>query len=699
MKLLGAATSGVSPQTGSYLSKEDRIAMFKNASGRRGYAGRSAGGGGNGAESERATVQATSAIVAVNTMTTTIQKLQVTNQQTIEEVQVQVERNKEDIEDLYNSVATAKQQELLAEKSESRQERRKLELGLRAGAEGMLEGLGKAVSKTANALGSAANKTMKPVKGMIDKLFELLGLLGAAWAIDNLPAILKAIDDFTSNLPSLGDALNNAFNFLTGTRGVFSILDRMFQPLKNFIGKILKKSIDVFSWIVRKGADLIGKIFRKISSFVIEFFTTIVRRTADLLSNLNPFKQIDEAAETALKSGDEVVDAGKAAVQNADEVVDAGKGVKQGVDAADAAKEAIKKPNWLQRSLSGLGDWGRKQMDSLTSGGKNAVNWMGKQMEGGKNMLVGLADKVKFAGDTSAIGPKQKASWLEKMLTPIAKLFGGKGGSKMLKALVGVLERIPGIGMLIDIAINRNLNGMDWTQSIIRGMSSGAGGAVGAWAGAQMGGYFGATIGTVVPGIGNIIGGVVGAAIGGFLGAAAAGAFGDEVGKIAYKKATGKEPTQNDVMLDKLANDSMQFLGDSFGFEVQKDESSEEPRKKVDISGALSNATDGASDSITDAKIPPTNLSSVISDGTSSKENLSTPSGMQLSSEAKSLDESSLMLAELPPNVYDLGLGDEAKPSFEPPTGEAQSTPSFSTTDPTTDSYRLFSQLAYEVAS
>ena len=116
MKLLGAATSGVSPQTGSYLSKEDRIAMFKNASGRRGYAGRSAGGGGNGAESERATVQATSAIVAVNTMTTTIQNLQVTNQQTIEEVQVQVERNKEDIEDLYNSVATAKQQEILAGK-------------------------------------------------------------------------------------------------------------------------------------------------------------------------------------------------------------------------------------------------------------------------------------------------------------------------------------------------------------------------------------------------------------------------------------------------------------------------------------------------------------------------------------------------------------------------------------------------------
>ena len=103
MKLLGAATSGVSPQTGSYLSKEDRIAMFKNASGRRGYAGRSSGGGGKSDDvAQTANVQATSAIVAVNSVTSTLQKLQVTNQQTIEEVQVQVEKNRNDISNLYS---------------------------------------------------------------------------------------------------------------------------------------------------------------------------------------------------------------------------------------------------------------------------------------------------------------------------------------------------------------------------------------------------------------------------------------------------------------------------------------------------------------------------------------------------------------------------------------------------------------------
>jgi hypothetical protein len=531
---------------------------------------------------------------------------------------------------------------------------------------------------------------MAPVKGMLDKLFELLGLLGAAWAIDNLPTILATIDDFTSNLPSLGDALNNAFNFLTGTRGVFSILDGMFQPIKNFIGKIFRKATEVTAWIIRKGSTLIGTVFTKIKNFLIEFFSTIIRRTAELLSNLNPFKSVDDAAQTAVKSGDEVVDAGKAAASSVDEVVDAGKGVKQGADAIEGAKD-VAKPWWQT-----AGDWGKKQIDNLTSGGKSAMNWMGKQLEGGKNMLTGLADRVKFAGDTSAIGPKQKATWLENMLSPIAKMFGGKGGAKFLKGLVGVLERIPGIGMLIDIAINKGLDGMSWTQSIIRGMSSGAGGAVGALAGAKAGGLAGAAIGTVVPGIGNIIGGVVGAAIGGFLGAAAGGAFGDEVGKVAYKNATGKEPTQNDVLFDKTANKSMQFLGDTFGFEVQKDVDSEVERPKVDISSTLSGATDGATDAATNAKLPATNLSSALGSNSSSNTNLSTPEGMQLSDSAKSTDESSLHISELPPNMIDMG-GKDVEPIVQVEGISAQVVPSFSTTDSAMDMYRAFSNKVYEV--
>ena len=266
MSLFGAASTGVNPQSGSYLSREERIAMFKNASGRRGYAGRSAGGGGGdkGDAAQRATVQATSAIVAVNSMTSTIQQLQVTNQESIQEVQVQVEKNRQDIATLFTNIAEGKEAELVEEKTQTRQDRRRIELGLRAGAESMIEGLGKAVKTTANALGNVAQKTMGPVKGLLDKLFELLGLLGAAWAIDNLPAILNTIDDFTANIPSVGEALENAINFLTGTRGVFSILDRMFQPLKNILGKIAKKAVDVGAWIARKTGEIFRKIFTKI---------------------------------------------------------------------------------------------------------------------------------------------------------------------------------------------------------------------------------------------------------------------------------------------------------------------------------------------------------------------------------------------------------------------------------------------------
>ena len=692
MKLLGAATSGVSPQTGSYLSKEDRIAMFKNASGRRGYAGRSSGGGGKSDDAaQRANVQATSAIVAVNSVTSTLQKLQVTNQQTIEEVQVRVEKNRNDISNLYSLISAERAEELRQEKLQSANERRSRELGLRSGAERMLEGLGKAVGATAKTLGNVANKTMAPVKGMLDKLFELLGILGAAWAIDNLPTILAAIDDFTSNLPSLGDALNNAFNFLTGTRGVFSILDGMFQPVKNFIGKIFRKASEVTAWIIRKGSNLIGTVFTKIKNFLTEFFTTIIRRTSELLSNLNPFRSVVDAAQTAAKSGDEVVDAGKSIASSVDDGVDAGRAAASSADEVVDAGKSVAKPWWQT-----AGDWSKKQIDNLTSGGKSAMNWMGKQLEGGKNMLVGLADRVKFAGDTSAIGPKQKATWLENMLSPVARMFGGKTGAKFLKGLVGVLERIPGIGMLIDIAINKGLDGMSWTQSIIRGMSSGAGGAVGAWAGAQAGGLAGASIGTVVPGIGNIIGGVVGAAIGAFLGAAAGGAFGDEVGKVAYKNATGKEPTQNDVMFDGMANKSMQFLGDTFGFEVQKDVDPEVKRPKVDISSTLSGATDGATDPVTDAKPPATNLSSALGSNSSSNTNLSTPEGMQLSDSAKSTDESSLHISELPPNMIDMG-GKDVEPIVQVEGISAQVVPSFSTTDSAMDMYRAFSNKVYEV--
>lgn len=692
MSLFGAASTGVNPQSGSYLSREERIAMFKNASGRRGYAGRSAGGGGGGEgdAAQKATVQATSAIVAVNSMTSTIQQLQVTNQESVEQVQVQVEKNRQDIATLFTNIAEAKQAELLEEKTQTRQDRRRIELGLRAGAERMIEGLGKAVKKTANALGNVAQKTMGPVKGLLDKLFELLGLLGAAWAIDNLPAILNTIDEFTANIPSVGEALENALNFLTGTRGVFTILDRMFQPLKNIFRKIANKAIDIGAWIARKTGEIFRKIFTKIKNFVVELFSSLKRRLTNLLKNLNPFKPpkppgagaVDDALETAAKSGDEVIDATKAGAGAIDET-------KALTGTADEAADAAK-PWWKK-----LGDWGKKQFDNLSGAAKKGVTWVGDRIGDGKKLFGDLADKVKGMAPAKA-SPKEQIGWLEKMLSPIARLFG-PGGSKLLKGMVGILTKIPGIGMLIDIAINKGLDGMSWTESIIRGVASGATGAVGAAAGAKAGALAGGAIGTIVPGLGNVIGAAIGAVVGGFLGAAAAGAFGDEVGQVAYKKVTGKDATENDVLFDKEANAAVGFLGDAFGFEVEpeKDVPPEDaPRPRIELTGldTGNEALDNTVNSVLDFKLPATNLSSLLEPSSGS-----TPDGMELSSYAKTADESSLNISELPPNFIDQSSMPTTR--LEEPKGQAQSVPDFDTSDPTMNSYRSTAELLFEVAS
>ena len=251
--------------------------------------------------------------------------------------------------------------------------------------------------------------------------------------------------------------------------------------------------------------------------------------------------------------------------------------------------------------------------------------------------------------------------------------------------------------MLIDIAINKGLDGMSWTESIIRGVASGATGAVGAAAGAKAGALAGGAIGTIVPGLGNVIGAAIGAVVGGFLGAAAAGAFGDEVGQVAYKKVTGKDATENDVLFDKEANAAVGFLGDAFGFEVEpeKDVPPEDaPRPRIELTGldTGNEALDNTVNSVLDFKLPATNLSSLLEPSSGS-----TPDGMELSSYAKTADESSLNISELPPNFIDQSSMPTTR--LEEPKGQAQSVPDFDTSDPTMNSYRSTAELLFEVAS
>ena len=78
MSLFGAATSGVDPQTGSYLSKKQRIAMFRASQGRGGY-----GGGSSSGDDNKPKVDPSSAIVVANKMTGIVQSLQTFTQENV----------------------------------------------------------------------------------------------------------------------------------------------------------------------------------------------------------------------------------------------------------------------------------------------------------------------------------------------------------------------------------------------------------------------------------------------------------------------------------------------------------------------------------------------------------------------------------------------------------------------------------------
>ena len=708
MSLFGAATTGVSPQTGSYLSKEERIAMFKRASGRRGYAGRSSGGGGGGgggdAEARRDPVQATSAIVAVNSMTSTMQKLQVSNQESVQQVQVQVEKNRQNIETLFTNLTEEKQAELKEEKTQTRQDRRRIELGLRAGAEKLLEGLKGAVSNAANALGKVAQATTAPVKGLLDKLFELLSLLGAAWAIDNLPAILDAIEDFTSDLPSMSEALSNAANFMLSTRGLFGILDRLFQPVKNFISRLLRKVVDIFTWIATKATQIFRKIFKTIKDFIGGLLNGLRRRLTKFLKELPPFRGPKADPTDAARN----VDGAKEGVKGADNARDAGRAVDTATDAP--------KPN--KGLFSGITQWAQEQFNRLPKPVKKSIEFVQGSFDKGKNFLGDIGGKIKDMipeGQVAKTPKKEQTKFLSKLLSPLTNLFP----SKIIKNMLGLLAKIPGIGIAIDYLINTQFDGMDWMEGLIRAIPSAVLGGGGAIGGAKVGAIAGGVIGTVVPVIGNVVGAAIGGIIGGFLGGALMGAFGDDIGRNVYKAATGKEPTANEVMFGEQANKATKFLGDTFGFDAldyQKPDPNVGKDVVVDLENGLSVSLVDRKDNkdseeispdhptgdgstiidIPPAEEPPSGAPTIQSIGSDIPG--STPEDLQVSESAKNTqDQPQHTTIELPPDVIDISEEEEEQP-YQMDYTDAQEVPDFPTTDDSMDLYREFAQYVFEAA-
>ena len=143
MSLFTSATSGVDPQTGSYLSKEQRVAMFQSSRGR--------GGGGNSTpENSKGRVAPQNAIVVANKMASVVQTLQTNTQETVQAVNVKVQENAQNIENLYKSVQNSRSAEAKVEKEETKDLRADRENALRAGKEKLIEGLSSAVAGLAS---------------------------------------------------------------------------------------------------------------------------------------------------------------------------------------------------------------------------------------------------------------------------------------------------------------------------------------------------------------------------------------------------------------------------------------------------------------------------------------------------------------------------------------------------------------------
>ena len=507
MSLFGAATSGVDPQTGSYLSKEQRVAMFRASQGR-------GGTGGSAGPNKKASVQANSAIVVANKMTSVVQSLQNFSQQNVENVSQQVQENKKNLENLYNNVAAARAAEAKDEKLITAQKREERENWLRKAKENLIEGISSVAAGIANTAAAVGQAVTKPLIGLWDKLRKALLLLGAAWTLDNLPAIIDAVQNF-----DLGEFQDTIVEKVTSMRGVWSILDNLLVGVRKSIGRIARAAWRLSSWLVRK----IVSVSRRIIGAITDFVVGVTRRIVSKLGAL--------VADAAKGLGDIV----KPAVQRGANWLD---------DITRPARQ------WL--SNTPIGKAFGSVRDFATEKGGALMRKGGELLDSAKTTVSGGLAKLQET--TTGVKPQSNAarsSWIEKALAPIGKAFPQLKNA--LKGITGVAKRVlgivPGLGFAIDLALNKGIAGQDWTEAIIRSLGSSILGGMSAAAGAKAGGLIGAGIGgTLFPVAGAIPGGAIGAALGAIIAGIAGGAAGDQIGAATYEFSTGEKRTENRPM-------------------------------------------------------------------------------------------------------------------------------------------------------
>lgn len=526
MSLFGAATSGVDPQTGSYLSKEQRVAMFRASQGRGGTGGSASGGVGSGAR-----VSPQNSIVVVNKLNKISENLQSNFTSATANVAEQVAKNRKDIEDLYTYVNKRQENLLTTEKAETKEDRlayQNMRFNMR---EKIVEGLSSTLAKAAEAGKKVATTVAQPMMGFLERLKNALLLLAGAWLVKNLPSIL---DDIELAFENFDDVKRELGRQLLNQRGWAAGIETFLRSVMKGARGVGKSLWSFTRWIGGKTFSVIGKVFTSVKNFLTNVVSGIVQKLTSIWGSL---------------------------VSKIKSVIP--KGVKDGVKNIVKSPPARAVGGFLNRTKNYITGVGKNLMQGkFSEAGSRAFSPFKKGFEGLKNFATKTAaapiEKYAQEKGVKELTPQARTKGLNKMFEPIISALGIS--KKAAAGILGKAAKLPVMGIIVDIALNK-AGGMDWMNSIINGLATGLAGAVG-W---KAGGAAGAAVGTAIfPGVGTAIGGVLGAFGGSMIAASLA-----EGGLNKVREAVGVEPT----VRPEVSQETMNQLGNLPGLGFLKESS------------------------------------------------------------------------------------------------------------------------------
>ena len=576
--------------------------------------GQGGSGGANNSGAQKAQVTPKSAIVVANKFAEITQTLNSNYERATSGVAEQVAQNRKDIENLYKLISDRREQELKNEKAESAQLRIDGERKRRSIRENFIEGISSAAAAMVKPLQSIANAAQKPIMSLWDKIKNALLLLAAAWVIDNLPEIIKTFKKFFKDLDKFKSTISSA---LVNIRGVFYVFDKIVRTIFKVISSIVRTSFRIARKIITSGFRIARKVIGAITKVVTTVTTAIFNGIRGLVSNL--LKQYDN-------------------LRNA---------MKPPTPTPGSGGKPKPKGNFITRTFNNIKNWTGdriKQAKQLGSKTLGKLQDIGSFAADKLNPAKSYATKEGIEKGSNAAREKG----LKKMLSPILDAMGlGKQALGKIGKIIRPLLRLPGIGIAVDVALNK-AGGQSWVEAILRGLPSALAGVAG-WKG---GAIAGAGVGSMIfPGVGTAIGGGLGAIIGSIIAA---------------------------NLADGLAKNAL----DSVGIETTSDEEQAKNLQKNVVDPVINNVSGNGSGSNVNFNgiVPPAQK---VTGGNSTPDGMQTPEG--------STSQTNINIEELPPVMENI------KPEQEDEVVPEQSVPSIYTRDPQTDSYRRYATNKYQL--